>query len=68
MSALAQIKADAIEARKAKSLKAKVLVTLLGEIETKTKTLPSDKQHTYTTKNKIKSPIKMQDIKTDIED
>ena len=46
MSALAQIKADAIEARKAKSLKAKVLVTLLGEIETKTKTLPSDKNMT----------------------
>jgi uncharacterized protein len=46
MSPLAQIKADAVKARKAKSPEAKVLVTLLGEIETKSKTLAPGKNMT----------------------
>ncbi|MBO9428680.1 GatB/YqeY domain-containing protein [Sulfitobacter sp. R18_1] len=46
MSSLAQIKADAIKARKAKSPEAKVLVTLLGEIDTKSKTLAPGKNMT----------------------
>lgn len=46
MSPLAQIKADAVKARKARSPEAKVLVTLLGEIETKSKTLDPGKEMT----------------------
>jgi uncharacterized protein len=41
MNTLEQIRADAIKARKAKATEAKVLVTLLGEVETKSKTLPA---------------------------
>lgn len=46
MSILTQIRADAVAARKARDPKASVLVTLIGEVDTRTKTLSPAREMT----------------------